>query len=124
MDTITHTLFGLSLYGSIHKDGMDRRTKRAYLFTTVGASLIPDSDVISQLWDTEGLYQMWHRGITHSIFLTPIWALLFYAICLFFFHVRDRRLFFLGWIAVVIHNTSDLFNAWGTGDKIGLIKII
>ncbi|RID83653.1 metal-dependent hydrolase [Peribacillus asahii] len=115
MDTITHTLFGLSLYGSIQKDKVDRRTKMAYLFTSVGASQIPDSDVISQLWDTEGLYQMWHRGITHSVFLTPIWALLFYVLCMFFFKVKDKRLFFLGWLAVVIHNTSDLFNAWGTG---------
>lgn len=115
LDTVTHTLFGLALYGSIHKDKMDKRTKIAYLFTSVGASQIPDSDVISQLWDTEGLYQMWHRGITHSIFLTPIWALLFYVLALIFFKVRDKRLFFLGWFAVVIHDTSDLFNAWGTG---------
>ncbi|MHC0037780.1 metal-dependent hydrolase [Pseudoneobacillus sp. C159] len=115
MDTITHTLFGLSLYGTINKDKMDKRTKMAYLLTAVGASQIPDSDVISQVWDTAGLYQMWHRGITHSIFLTPIWALLFYVICRLFFKVNDKRLFFLGWIAVVIHTTSDLFNAWGTG---------
>jgi inner membrane protein len=115
LDTITHTLFGLSLYGSVNKNEMDKRTKLAYLFTTVGASQIPDSDVISQFWDTEGLYQMWHRGITHSIFLSPAWALLFYVLCFLFFRVRDKRLFFLGWIAVVIHDTSDLFNAWGTG---------
>ncbi|WP_066059380.1 metal-dependent hydrolase [Robertmurraya korlensis] len=115
MDTITHTLFGLSLYGSIGKDKMDKRTKMSYLFTSVGASQIPDTDVISQLWDTEGLYQMWHRGITHSIFLTPIWALLFYVLCMVIFKVKDKRLFYLGWLAVIIHNTSDLFNAWGTG---------
>ena len=115
MDTITHTLFGLSLYGTVPKEKMDRRTKMAYLFTAVGASQIPDIDVISQAWDTEGLYQMWHRGITHSIFLTPLWALLFYVLCIVFFKVKDRRLFFLGWVAVIIHGTSDLFNAWGTG---------
>ncbi|MBY0096117.1 metal-dependent hydrolase [Mesobacillus maritimus] len=115
MDTITHTLFGLSLYGATDKEKMDRRTKIAYLFTAVGASQIPDIDVISQAWDTEGLYQMWHRGITHSIFLTPLWALLFYILCLLFFKVKDRRLFFLGWIGAFIHDTSDLFNAWGTG---------
>lgn len=115
MDTITHTLFGLSLYGSVNKMEMDKRTKMAYLFTSIGASQIPDSDVISQLWDTEGLYQMWHRGITHSIFLTPVWAILFYVICILFFRIKDKRLFFLAWIAVVIHDTSDLFNAWGTG---------
>lgn len=115
MDSITHTLFGLSLYGSINKDDMDKRTKRAYFITTLGASQIPDIDVISQLWDQAGLYQMWHRGITHSIFLTPLWALLFYLLCRFLLRVKDKRIFFIGWVAVAIHNTSDLFNAWGTG---------
>ncbi|MBU8877558.1 metal-dependent hydrolase [Bacillus sp. FJAT-29790] len=115
MDTITHTLFGLALYGAIDKKDMDSKHKRAYLVTAVGASQIPDIDVISRLWDTEGLYQMWHRGITHSIFLTPVWALLFFLICYFFFGVKDKKLFLLGWLAVFIHDTSDLFNAWGTG---------
>jgi inner membrane protein len=94
---------------------MNKREKMAYLFTSIAASQIPDIDVISQFWDKEGLYQMWHRGITHSIYLTPIWALLLYGLCILFFRVKDMRLFFLGWIAVIIHNSSDLFNAWGTG---------
>lgn len=94
---------------------MDIKHKRAYLVTAVGASLIPDIDVLSRFWDTEGMYQMWHRGITHSIFLTPFWALLFSLLCLLLFKSKDIKLFFLGWIAVIIHNTSDLFNAWGTG---------
>lgn len=115
MDTITHTLFGLSLYGAVDKRDMDKNTKRAYLLTAVGASQIPDIDVISRLWDTEGLYQMWHRGITHSVFLTPVWALLFFLLSFLLFKVKDKKLFLLGWIAVFIHNTSDLFNAWGTG---------
>lgn len=115
MDTITHTLFGLALYGTIDKTQMDNSTKRAYLTTTVGASLIPDIDVISRLWDTEGLYQMWHRGITHSVFLTPFWALLFFLIARYIFQTKDIRIILLGWIAVFIHDTSDLFNAWGTG---------
>ncbi|MGK7379599.1 metal-dependent hydrolase [Planococcus sp. 1R117A] len=115
MDTITHTLFGLTLYGTVDKSKMDKNHKRAYLVTAVGASLIPDIDVISRLWDTSGQYQMWHRGITHSIFVTPLWAALLFLICAVIFKTKDKRLFFLGWLAVVIHDTSDLFNAWGTG---------
>lgn len=115
MDSITHTLFGLALYGSVDKQAMEKSQKRAYLLTAVGASQIPDIDVISRFWDNEGLYQMWHRGITHSVFLTPIWAGLFILLSFLLFKVRDVKLFFLGWLAVVIHNTSDLFNAWGTG---------
>ncbi|WKA59115.1 metal-dependent hydrolase [Planococcus shenhongbingii] len=115
MDTITHTLFGLTLYGTVDKKNMDKNHKRAYLLTAVGASLVPDIDVISSLWDTTGQYQMWHRGITHSIFLTPLWAAIIFLICAAVFKVRDKKLFFLGWLAVFIHDTSDLFNAWGTG---------
>ncbi|KML36348.1 metal-dependent hydrolase [Cytobacillus firmus] len=115
MDTITHTLFGLSLYGAVDKQRMDKNSRKAYLLTAVGASQIPDIDVISRFWDTEGLYQMWHRGITHSVFLTPVWALLFFLLSFLLFRVKDKKLFLLGWLAVFIHNTSDLFNAWGTG---------
>jgi inner membrane protein len=115
MDSITHTLFGLALYGTIDKKEMDQSRKRAYLMTAVGASQIPDIDVVSKFWDNEGLYQMWHRGITHSIFLTPLWAALFVLLSFLFFKVKDRKLFFMAWLAVVIHNSSDLFNAWGTG---------
>lgn len=115
LDSITHTLFGLALYGTIDKKDLDTKHKKAYLMTTVGASLIPDIDVISRFWDTAGLYQMWHRGITHSVFLTPLWALLFFLISIWLFKVKDIKLFLLGWLAVFIHDTSDLFNAWGTG---------
>ena len=58
---------------------------------------------------------MWHRGITHSIFFTPLWAALFFLICIGLFKIKDKKLFLLGWFAVFIHDTSDLFNAWGTG---------
>ncbi|MGM0789267.1 MAG: metal-dependent hydrolase [Bacillota bacterium] len=115
MDTITHTLFGLALYASVDKSRLEKKEKAAYLTAAVAASQIPDIDVISQLWDTQGLYQMWHRGITHSVFLTPLWALLIYMACRWIFKAKDPKLFFLSWIAVFIHDTSDLFNAWGTG---------
>lgn len=115
MDTITHTLFGLTLYGAIDKGRFSKEKKRAFLFTTIVGSQIPDIDVISRLWDTEGQYQMWHRGITHSIFMVPVWAGIIALLCYLFWRVKDRRIFFMGALAVFIHNTSDLFNAWGTG---------
>jgi inner membrane protein len=115
MDTITHTLFGLTLYGAVDKREMSKEMKKAALFTAIGASQIPDIDVISQLWDSEGMYQMWHRGITHSLFMMPLWAFLFMALSFILFKVKSWRLFFLALLAVFIHSTSDLFNAWGTG---------
>lgn len=115
MDTITHTLFGLSLYGAADKQEMTKQERRALLFTTVVGSQIPDADVISRLWDTEGMYQMWHRGITHSIFLVPLFALLIYLVVRLLFRVNDFRYFKWALLAVFIHNTADVFNAWGTG---------
>lgn len=115
MDTITHTLFGLSLYGAFKNEKETKRYNRALLVSTIGASQIPDIDIVSRFWDTEGLYQMWHRGITHSIFLTPVWALTFFLLSWFLFRIKEKRLFFISWLAVLIHITSDLFNAWGTG---------
>ncbi len=106
----------MTLYGAINKENDSKATKKSLLLATIGGSQIPDIDVISRFWDTEGLYQMWHRGITHSLFLVPIWALVLTLLCIVLFKVKDyKRLFFISCIAVFIHNTSDLFNAWGTG---------
>jgi len=58
---------------------------------------------------------MWHRGLTHSVFLVPVWAALFSAISRLFWKVKGWKLYGVGLLAVFIHDTSDLFNAWGTG---------
>ena len=115
MDSITHTLFGVGLYHGIKKEDMSKKERYVLLFTCIGASQIPDIDVVSQLWDQNGQYQMWHRGITHSIFLAPVWALLFAGISRIVFGIRGNRPFLISLLAVFIHITSDLLNAWGTG---------
>lgn len=94
---------------------MTRKEKNALLVTTLAGSQIPDIDVISAWWDTAGRYQMWHRGITHSIFLVPVWAALIAMVVRLMFKVRGWSWFWIGCLAVCIHSTSDIFNAWGTG---------
>jgi inner membrane protein len=115
MDSVTHTLFGLALYGAVDKRNLSKSEKRALLGCALVGSQIPDIDVISALWDTQGRYQMWHRGITHSLFLVPFWALLISALSALIFKVKGRFLFAFSLLAVFIHNTADIFNAWGTG---------
>ncbi|MBW7474523.1 metal-dependent hydrolase [Paenibacillus oenotherae] len=115
MDSITHTLFGLTLYGAVNKTNMTKGEKRALLLTTVAGSQIPDIDVISAWWDSAGRYQMWHRGITHSIFLVPVWAGLLAMVARAAFRVKGWLWFLIAMLAVFIHDTSDIFNAWGTG---------
>ncbi|WP_166244852.1 metal-dependent hydrolase [Paenibacillus turpanensis] len=116
MDTITHTLFGLTIYGAFKKPDMTVREKRALLFTAVAGSQIPDIDVISAWWDSAGRYQMWHRGITHSVFLVPVWAAFLAQAAKIIFKLPSLMpLFSIALLAVFIHDTSDIFNAWGTG---------
>lgn len=115
MDSITHTLFGLTIYGATNKDNMPKELKKSLFVAAVGGSLIPDIDVVSQLWDTEGMYQMWHRGITHSIFFIPVWAILIWLFCFWIWKTKDRRILYIAALSVFIHNTSDILNAWGTG---------
>lgn len=115
MDTVTHALIGLVLYKSIQTENLSRESKRALLFTAVAGSEIPDIDVVSQLWDRGGEYLMWHRGITHSVFLVPLWALLLAALSWLFWRIFDKRIFWLGMLAVFVHITADIFNPWGTG---------
>ncbi|WP_284641707.1 metal-dependent hydrolase [Paenibacillus silviterrae] len=115
MDTVTHTLFGLTLYGAVDKSRMSRKEKQSLLFTALAGSQIPDIDVISAWWDTAGRYQMWHRGLTHSVFLVPVWAALLSGLSHLFWRTGMRRWFLFTMLAVFIHDSSDLFNAWGTG---------
>ncbi|MGO4889658.1 metal-dependent hydrolase [Anaerobacillus sp. MEB173] len=54
MDSVTHTLFGLTLYGAVDKKDMSTNMKRALLLTTVVGSQLPDIDVVSPycpLWE-------------------------------------------------------------------------
>jgi inner membrane protein len=116
LDTITHGLFGLTIYGVLVKKEMTPAEKRALLFTSVIASQAPDSDVVAGLTATgEMMKQMWHRGVTHSLFLVPVWGAVFYWLSALIFNVRRRLLFFTACLAAWVHITSDLSNAWGTG---------
>ncbi|WP_409303816.1 metal-dependent hydrolase [Peribacillus sp. SCS-155] len=115
MDSVTHTLFGVGIYKAVNKEEMSKKEKYALLFTSIAASQIPDIDIISQFWDSSGQYQMWHRGITHSLIMIPVWALLLFLLNFLIFRQKNMRHFYISLIAVFIHDTSDVLNAWGTG---------
>lgn len=116
MDTITHGLFGYTLYKIAERNDMPTKKRHALLFTALIGSQAPDADVIANFTETgQIMSQMWHRGLTHSLFLVPIWALLIYWVARLLFRVKDLSLFYVALIAVFWHSTIDLFNAWGTG---------
>lgn len=116
MDTITHTLFGLTTYGAVNKERLPKGSKKALLFAAVVGSQIPDIDVVMNLTEVGRINeQMWHRGLTHSIFFVPIWSGLIYLLCALFWKVKDVLFIKLAFINILIHIFSDSLNTWGTG---------
>ena len=116
MDTITHTLFGLTTYGAINKKEKDKQTKRALLFTALAASQAPDFDVIARVTETGRVMdQMWHRGLTHSMSCCPHLGTSYLFIVFFIWRKKDKMIFYLAFVNVIIHIGSDALNAWGTG---------
>jgi inner membrane protein len=90
--------------------------QRGLLVTALIGSQIPDIDVVVKFTEIgQVMEQMWHRGLTHSVFLVPFWALLIFGLVVWLFKVKDRRIFYTALTAVFVHDTIDLFNAWGTG---------
>ncbi|WP_400163546.1 metal-dependent hydrolase [Brevibacillus sp. TJ4] len=116
MDTITHTLFGLTLYGALDKRNLDPSLKKSLFAASLIGSQIPDIDFVvsfTEIGDT--MYQMWHRGLTHSVFLVPVWSLLIWLLCYLVFKRKDAIIYKLSLVAVAIHIGSDGLNTWGTG---------
>ena len=77
MDTITHSLAG-ALIG--HTLGSERKkyllsSKKSVLCGSIAAAF-PDIDYITALIDPLLFITYWHRGITHSVIMLPIWAMI------------------------------------------------
>lgn len=83
MDTITHGIAG-ALIGKAVFRGEDmfaaQPMNRGHIITwslMLGA-IFPDSDVIRDFFSSDKLLIVtWHRSVTHSLVLLPLWALLF-----------------------------------------------
>jgi len=86
MDTITHGIAGALISKAVFR-GEDmfasRPMNRARIITwslMLGA-IFPDSDVIRDFFSSDKLLIVtWHRSITHSLIMMPLWALLLAAI--------------------------------------------
>ncbi|OZM56676.1 hypothetical protein CIB95_10655 [Lottiidibacillus patelloidae] len=116
MDTITHTLFGLTAYSAVNKDQKSKKEKHALLFTAIAGSNIPDIDVIMRVTEIGRIMDlMWHRGITHSLLMIPIWTLLLIWLCSSIWKVKSKAINFLTFFSVSLHVLSDVLNTWGTG---------
>ncbi len=86
MDTITHGIAG-ALIGKAVFRGEDMFAShpinrgRIITWSLMLGAIFPDSDVIRDIFSHDKLLVItWHRSITHSLIMLPLWALLLAAI--------------------------------------------
>lgn len=117
VDTGTHFVMGLALGGLAMVDpavSASTVTSSAILIATVIGSEIPDIDTVLKLRNNAN-YIRHHRGVTHSIPAIIGWPFLIVIILYPFFPEADFvRLWLWSFLAVFLHVSVDIFNAYGT----------
>jgi inner membrane protein len=118
MDTLTHSLLGALAARTAFpaKNSTHPFTDRQRLLAGAFAGAFPDIDYIASFVDPLIYLTLWHRGITHSFVMLPLWAVLAGTTLALVF--RQRRewhfLSLLAGIALLTHIASDLITVYGT----------
>jgi inner membrane protein len=117
MDTLTHALSGVLLARATEPSAprADQLPRRTRLWIGFLAGAFPDGDFVLGLIDPL-TYLTSHRGVTHSIVMLPIWAIL---LALAFAFVSRRKYSWRAFVgvcalAIGIHIAGDVITAFGT----------
>ncbi|WP_077624359.1 metal-dependent hydrolase [Sediminibacillus massiliensis] len=117
MDTGTHVVMGVALGGLATLDPVvqsDPTLYSAVMLGTIVGSQAPDFDTILKLRNN-AVYIRHHRGITHSIPAVVFWGLAIASLIHAFSpEVNFLHLWLWTFVAVILHVTVDVFNAYGT----------
>ena len=108
MDPLTHALSGSVLARALPGKPLPTR----YVILLVLFTMAPDADfVLKFISDTT--YLQYHRGITHSLLMLPLWAWLFYALTPAKRAEQKLAPWLIG-IAIAMHIFLDLITSFGT----------
>lgn len=119
MDTLTHALSGMLLARATARTTTDTPQPRLPLHVRMWcgflAAAFPDADFVSRYFGSLS-YLEHHRGITHSILMLPLWAVLLSVIFSLLWRRRYAWQLFLGVSAMslLIHILADTITAYGT----------
>jgi len=126
MDTITHGIAG-ALIGKAVFRGEDMFAStpmnrgRIITWSLMLGAIFPDSDVIRDIFSHDKLLMItWHRSITHSLLMLPLWALLLAAITRAFTNWRKweapsfAALTAIYAVGILSHILLDLVTTFGT----------
>ncbi len=115
LDNLTHGLLGYAVYAASGIKGATKKERLGYAAAAVVGAEIPDIESFTSLMGQE-IYLTWHRGVTHSLFFSPLMALLAVGIvALFNRSIHWGKAWILAWVATLTHLLSDWANTWGTG---------
>jgi inner membrane protein len=127
LDTITHALSGALLARAVTARPTQAPSANelrwfgprvpVWQAMTVGlvAAAFPDSDAVLK-YVSDLAYLRGHRGVTHSVTMLPLWALLLGGILALLFRRRDafKRYTWLAGASIAIHIAGDWITQFGT----------
>lgn len=111
MDTLTHSMIG----AVAARAGMKNRADRSCLIVAALAAAFPDIDYLLFWINPYKFITEWHRGITHSFLMLPLWAGLISSIS---YKVMKGRipfsiLFGYSTLGLLTHLATDLITLYG-----------
>lgn len=118
MDTLTHALSGALLARATAPAAprADQLSLRSRMLAGFLAGAFPDSDVVIRLFGDTISYLNLHRGVTHSLPLLPLWALLLALLFVALWRGRHvwRAFYGVTLLALFIHVLGDIITVYGT----------
>ncbi len=119
MDNLTHALSGALLAKAVApktiRPGSPTHGQRM-LASVVATGVVPDLDFVVT-WISPLSYLFHHRGVTHSLVMLPLWAMLLGALWSWL-HARNLRLWrdYAGIFAmgIALHIAGDVITSYGT----------
>lgn len=118
MDTLTHAVIGALVIrtpkpGFFAKSGLNE-TQR--VIVVAAASAFPDIDYAGFGVNPYQFITQWHRGITHSLLLLPLWAVILGFVFTLLLGLKNKRkeICLLTGLGLLVHVIGDLITVYGT----------
>ncbi len=118
MDTITHAIIGATVARATAPDTTrpDVLSIKQRLVIGALAAAFPDIDYLTVFIHPLAFIAEWHRSITHSFIMLPIWAfILGYIFALLFKKQQHKKeIILICALSLFSHIIADLITSWGT----------
>jgi len=120
MDTLTHGLSSVLLARATAPESRSADSRTLSLRTRLAAGFLagifPDSDFLMRLIDGPLAYLKYHRGVTHSVLMLPLWAWLLSLLFMLLWrgHYHWKAFYAVCAMSLGIHIFGDVITSFGT----------